>query len=199
MPRVALVFPYFRTHVPTEMLFPPLGAAALLAQLNLRQIEARIFDCTFQTFTRVARNLLAYQPDIVGLSSMILLNQNTFRFAELVHEHLPDALMIAGGPMPTLYPEYYNGAFDLVFRGEADLSFPDFCNDYFGYLASRKTLYKLDLERYPGLYSYNLDLIIDNPLIHYSQQEICNFPIPDRNGEKSQPYYFDHYHPGMPL
>jgi anaerobic magnesium-protoporphyrin IX monomethyl ester cyclase len=188
MPRVALVFPYFRTRASTEMLFPPLGAAALLAQLNLRQVEARIFDCTFQTFTRISRGLLAYQPDIVGLSSMILLNHSTFRFAELVREHLPDSLLVAGGPMPTLYPQHYSGSFDLVFRGEADLSFPDFCQDYFGYIASRKTLYKLDLGRYSGLYAHNLDVMVNNPLVHYSQQEIRNFPIPDRSGFEHTAY-----------
>ena len=47
---------------------------------------------------------------------MILLSRNTFRFAELVREHLPEALLVVGGPMPTLYPERYNGPFDLVFR-----------------------------------------------------------------------------------
>jgi anaerobic magnesium-protoporphyrin IX monomethyl ester cyclase len=188
MPKVALVFPYFRTRAPTEMLFPPLGAATLLAQLNQRYIEARIFDCTFQTFNRVAKSLLAYQPDIVGVSSMILLNTSTFRFAELVHEHLPDALLVAGGPMPTLYPERYNGAFDLIFRGEADLSFPDFCRDCFNYQTSRKTLYKLDLGRYPGLYARNLDLNLDNPVVQYSEQEIRNFPIPDRSSFEHAAY-----------
>ncbi len=188
MPRVALVFPYFRTRAPTEMLFPPLGAAALLAQLKQRQIEARIFDCTFQTFSRIAKGLLAYQPDIVGLSSMILLNQSTFRFAELVRERLPGALLVAGGPMPTLYPERYISAFDLVFRGEADISFPDFCSDYFGYMASRKALHKLDLREYPGLFSHNLDVVVDNPLIHYSQQEIGKFPIPDRSNFEHAAY-----------
>jgi len=170
------------------MLFPPLGAAALLAQLKQRQIEARIFDCTFQTFSRIAKGLLAYQPDIVGLSSMILLNQSTFRFAELVRERLPGALLVAGGPMPTLYPERYISAFDLVFRGEADISFPDFCSDYFGYMASRKALHKLDLREYPGLFSHNLDVVVDNPLIHYSQQEIGKFPIPDRSNFEHAAY-----------
>ncbi len=181
MPKVALIFPYFRTKSSTEMLFPPLGAASLLAQLNQRHIETRIFDCTFQTFSRVAKALIAYQPDIVGVSSMILLSRNTFRFAELVRRHLPEALLVVGGPMPTLYPERYNGAFDLVFRGEADLSFPDFCQDYFANQAGRKTLYKLDLAKYPGLFSRNLDVSVDNPIIHYSTQEIRNFPIPDRS------------------
>ncbi len=189
MPKVALIFPYFRTKSSTEMLFPPLGAASLLAQLSQRHIDTCIFDCTFQTFSRVSKDLIAYQPDIVGISSMILLSRNTFRFAELVRERLPEALLVVGGPMPTLYPERYAGPFDLVFRGEADLSFPDFCQDYFSQQVGRKTLYQLDLTRYPGMYARSLDLVVENPIIHYSTREIQNFPIPDRSG-------FDHasYH-----
>jgi anaerobic magnesium-protoporphyrin IX monomethyl ester cyclase len=185
MPKVALVFPYFRTRSSTEMLFAPLGIATLAAQLERRGIETRIFDCTFQSYRRVAKNLLEFRPDIVGISSMILLSRDTFRFADLLRERLPGTLLAVGGAMPTLYPERYAGRFDLVFRGESDLSFPDFCQDYFSKGATRKTLYRLDLSGYPGLNSHNLDLIVDNPLIHYSQQELRSFPIPDRGG-------FDH-------
>ncbi len=185
MPKVALIFPYFRTRSATEMLFPPLGLAHLSAQLKLRGIEARIFDCTFQKYSQVAKDVLAYQPDIAGISSMILLSRNTFRFAEFLRARLPEALLVVGGPMPTLYPEHYAGPFDLVFRGESDLSFPDFCQDYFTRQAGRKTLYRLDLGRYPGLFGRNLDLSIDNPIVHYSEAEIDRFPIPDRSG-------FDH-------
>ena len=189
MPKVALIFPYFRTRSSTEMLFPPLGAASLAAQLSQRAIETRIFDCTFQTFNRVAQDLVAYHPDIVGISSMIMLSRDTFRFAQLVRQRLPEALLVVGGPMPTLYPERYSGVFDLVFRGEADLSFPDFCQDYFTSELGLKTLYELDLGHYPGLYVRNLDVMVDNPIIHYNAQQIRSFPIPDRSG-------FDHtaYH-----
>ena len=185
MPKVALVFPYFRTRSSTEMLFLPLGVASLAAQLRQRQIETRVFDCTFQTFNKVVEKLLAYQPDIVGISSMILLNRSTFRFAEILRQYLPDTLLVAGGPMPTLYPERYLGPFDLVFRGESDLSFPQFCQDYFSNNVSWKSLYRLDLASYPGLNGHTLDLFVENPNIHYSQQTIRKFPIPDRSG-------FDH-------
>jgi hypothetical protein len=84
MPKVALLFPYFRTKASTEMLFSPLGLASLAAQLRQRDIESRILDCTFQKFNTVKKALIAYKPDIVGISSMILLSRNTFRFAELV-------------------------------------------------------------------------------------------------------------------
>ncbi len=181
MPKIALIFPYFRTRSETEMLFPPLGLANLLAQLKQRNLDARIFDCTFQTFSSVSKELLAYQPDIVGISSMVLLSQATFRFAELIHNRLPETLLVVGGPMPTLYPEHYIGAFDLVFRGESDLSFPDFCRDYLDKKLSRKTLYQLDLSLYPGLFAHSLDLVVDNRTIHYSERQINQFPIPDRS------------------
>jgi anaerobic magnesium-protoporphyrin IX monomethyl ester cyclase len=181
MHKVALIFPYIRTKASMEILFPPLGLASLAAQLRKRHIEVRILDCTFQTFTKVKNALIAYQPDIIGLSSMILLSRNTFRFAEMVRERLPEALLVSGGPMPTLYPERYAGPFDLVFRGESDLSFPDFCQDYLSQQLDRKTLYKLDLDRYPGLYGRTLDIKVDNPIINHNTKEIRSFPIPDRS------------------
>jgi anaerobic magnesium-protoporphyrin IX monomethyl ester cyclase len=181
MPKVALIFPYFRTRSATEMLFPPLGLAYLSAQLKQRDIAPRIFDCTFQAFSQVLQDQLTYQPDIVGISSMILLSRNTFRFARLLRQRLPDALLVVGGPMPTLYPEHYAGPFDLVFRGESDLSFPDFCQAYFTQKVGRKTLYQLNLARYPGLYAHTLDLFVDNPTQHYPEHAINQFPIPDRS------------------
>jgi anaerobic magnesium-protoporphyrin IX monomethyl ester cyclase len=98
---------------------------------------------------------------------------------------LPDALLVVGGPMPTLYPERYPAPFDLIFRGEADLSFPNFCQDYFTRQLGRKNIYQLDLSSYPGLYGHSLDFKVDNPLIHHTEQEIRSFPIADRSG-------FDH-------
>jgi len=185
MPKVGLLFPYFRTHSSTEMLFAPLGIATLAAQLKQDGIETRIFDCTFQNFRTVAKDLLDFQPEIVGISSMILLSRDTFRFADLLREQLPETLLVVGGAMPTLYPERYTGRFDLIFRGESDREFPEFCRDYFSRAATRKTLYQLNLAGYPGLYSHSLDLVVDNPRIHYSQGELRGFPIPDRSG-------FDH-------
>ncbi len=131
MSRVALVYPYFRTRSATELLFPPLGAASLASQLHILGIETKVFDCTFESFAEIQKKLSSYQPDIVGIYSMVTLSRSTFRVAEMVRASLPDSLLVAGGPLPTLYPERYCGSFDAVFRGEADLSFPRFCQDVF--------------------------------------------------------------------
>ena len=200
MPKVALIFPYFRTRSLTEMLFPPLGLANLTSQLRGLGIDTKIFDCTFETFRRIRKKLREYGPDIVGIYSMITMSRNTFRIAQTVREALPDCLLVAGGPLPTLYPERYAGLFDAVFRGESDLSFPRFCHDYFEQGIERnkpvtglsKRLEALvspvpeprtgagEHNSYEGLYIQKAGLEVNNPTIHYNEEELGTFPLPDR-------------------
>jgi anaerobic magnesium-protoporphyrin IX monomethyl ester cyclase len=185
MSRVALVYPYFRTRSANELLFPPLGAAGLASQLRALGIETKIFDCTFDTFGGIQKKLRAYQPDVVGIYCMVTLSRNTFRLAESVRTGLPGSLLVAGGPLPTLYPERFCAAFDVVFRGEADLSFPRFCRDFFDRKISRARLKELPLDTYEGLFIQQNDLSVGNPLVHYREEQLASFPLPDR-GE------FDH-------
>ena len=180
MSRVALVYPYFRTRSANEILFPPLGAAYLASQLHALGIETKIFDCTFDTFQGIQEKIISYQPDVVGIYTMVTLSRNTFRIAEMVKTSLPDSLLVSGGPLPTLYPEHFSGAFDVVFRGEIDLSFPRFCKDLFGLKVSRQGLRKLPLENYAGLFIKQNELQIENPTVHYSEKQLESFPLPYR-------------------
>ena len=50
MPRVALVYPYFRTKSANELLFPPLGAANLASQLHVLGIETQHIRLHFRDF-----------------------------------------------------------------------------------------------------------------------------------------------------
>src|SRR5512141_3502608 len=102
MPRVALVYPYFRTRAPTELLFAPLGVAYQAGQLRRLGIEVRIFDCTFSTFEQISESLHSYRPDIAGIYCMVTLSRHTFRIAEMIRKDLPECLLVAGGPLPTL-------------------------------------------------------------------------------------------------
>jgi radical SAM superfamily enzyme YgiQ (UPF0313 family) len=185
MSRVALVYPYFRTHSATELLFPPLGAANLASQLHALGVEASIFDCTFSDFPKIMSDLRAYQPEIVGIYSMVTLSHNTFRIAEAVRASLPEAVLAAGGPLPTLYPDRYSKVFDLVLRGEVDLSFPHFCRDLLAMGGKRQDLGTLPLESYAGLWMKLGGLETQNPTVHYPEPEMNKFPLPFREG-------FDH-------
>ena len=181
MPKIAMIFPYFRTRSINEMLFPPLGAANLAAQLRQLGIETRIFDGTFRTFKQIEKALNSYQPDMVGIYSMVTLSRNTFRMAEMIRASFPESMIVAGGPLPTLYPQHYSQQFDAVFRGEVDLSFPQFCRDFFEQGVSRQTLRELPLETYHGLFIQDHELQVVNPTIHYKEKDIELFPLPDRS------------------
>lgn len=175
------MFPYFRTRAATEMLFPPLGAATLAAQLRELAVETRVFDCTFGSFAQLRRELVSYGPDIVGIYSMVSLTHNSLRIAEMVRTSVPQALLVAGGPLPTVFPRRYAQHFDVVFRGEADVSFPRFCSDYLAQEASPTTMGDLPLDAYRGLFIPNHGLYVDNPTVHYSQSRLAAFPLPDRS------------------
>ena len=181
MSKVALVFPYFRTRAPTEMLFPPLGVATLAAQLRRLEVKTKVFDCTFITLAQLRRELDSYQPDIVGIYSMVSLTRNTLAIAEMVRTSLPDSLLVAGGPLPTVFPRRYTERFDVVFRGEADLSFPRFCLDFFAQGASRATVADLPLDTYAGLFIADGTVQVDNATAHYTESELESFPLPDRS------------------
>jgi anaerobic magnesium-protoporphyrin IX monomethyl ester cyclase len=180
MSRVALVYPYFRTHSATELLFPPLGAANLASQLGRLGIESRVFDCTFSTFDQLMADLTAYQPDLVGISSMITMSRNSFRVAEAVRAQMPESTLVAGGPLPTLYPERYSAAFDAVFRGEADLSFPRFCRDLFDGKTTLRGPDPQGLAGYDGLFVRRDGLQVDNPTVHFPEKDLDSFPLPYR-------------------
>lgn len=180
MSRVALVYPYFRTRSATELLFPPLGAAHLSSQLQRLGIESKIFDCTFSSFDDIREGLGAYRPDIVGVYSMITLSRNSMRLAEAVRADQPGSTLIAGGPLPTLYPEQYSRTFDAVFRGEADLSFPRFCRDLLDLRPSRDRMGELPLTTYDGLYLRRDGLECDNPMVHHPEKDLDTFPLPNR-------------------
>jgi anaerobic magnesium-protoporphyrin IX monomethyl ester cyclase len=179
--RVALVYPYFRTRSSHELLFPPLGVAALASQLHAIGINARIFDCTFSTLKNLQESLQSYRPDIVGIYSMVTMSRSTFRIAEVVRRDFPECLLVAGGPLPTLYPDNYSGQFDVVFRGEADLNFPRFCRDFLGWKVNRHHLDSLPLQSYTGLFIRQRTLNIDNPVMHFNENGIRAFPLPFRD------------------
>jgi anaerobic magnesium-protoporphyrin IX monomethyl ester cyclase len=180
MMQVALVYPYIRTRSQTETLFPPLGLAGLTSQLRSRQIETRVFDCTFGTLAQLRQNLLAYQPDIVGVYIMVTLSSNAERVASMVRKELPNSLIIAGGPLPTLYPERFSRSFDFVFQGEADLSFPQFCSDVSQTAGLPADMSQLPLPTYAGLFIDRDGIRLQNPYAHHTEAELEGFPLPDR-------------------
>jgi anaerobic magnesium-protoporphyrin IX monomethyl ester cyclase len=186
---VALVYPYQRTNAPNQQLFPPLGIASLAGQMKAMNVDVRQHDCTFRTLDGIVDDISRQEADIVGIYVMATLSRTAFSLLGKIKEALPDALTVAGGPLPTLYPERFAGRFDLVFRGEADLSFPSFCRDHLD-LADRGDWDRsLDLYGYPGLCRYHGGDLITNPTADLSQEAYDSLPLPDRSGIDHSAYH----------
>jgi anaerobic magnesium-protoporphyrin IX monomethyl ester cyclase len=186
IPGVALVYPYFRSKDPVEKLFPPLGIAYLASQLKERGIPVTVVDCTFVTFNEAVDRIAESRPAIIGISIMVTMSRNAFELLAGLRERLPDTFFIAGGPLPTVNPAMFADKFDGVFRGEGDVTFPRFCQDYLSSGSSPRDLKMQDPASYPGLSLGGCGRVRASPPVHNSSEILDRLPLPDRSG-------FDHH------
>jgi anaerobic magnesium-protoporphyrin IX monomethyl ester cyclase len=184
---VALIYPYFLEEQPVEeeKLFPPLSVAYLSSQLKERSVPVSVHDGTFHSPQEVIRNVAQEVPAIVSIYLMITMVQNGSYLLDSLRKLLPDTLFITGGPLPSLYPERFAGAFDIVFRGEGDLTVARFCDEYRNSGCTPADLSALDLSLYPGIYQHRGNRVISAPPVHHSVAVIEALPLPDRSS-------FDH-------
>ena len=187
-PEVALIYPYFRTFADIQQLFQPLGIACLGAEIKNLGIPIIQYDCTFEEYDNVIDAVVKQDPSIVGIYTMITLSRNTFRMLTRLREKLPHTLFISGGPLPTLYPDLFAKEFDIVFRGESDISFPMFCKDYLENPLKKQVLKIMTLDRYPGIYIYGNGRKVDVAPKHLTEKEIGKLQIADRSFARHKKY-----------
>ena len=182
--KVLLVYPYFYTDAKKSQIFPPVGISILSALLKKNGIDVMILDCTFQTTEGAIKKAQECKPDITGIYVMTTLAKNALMLLGKLRELNPESIYVAGGPLPTLYPEKFARIFDYVFRGEAAKSFPAFCGDYFNAADRVEFTKNIDPSMYPGIYSFKTGFI-ESPAAHLTKEEIDACPLPDRES-------FDH-------
>jgi len=89
--------------------------------------EPRLCDMSFsrKPFSLLEGMLLKHRPDIVGISALTPQLTDAAETSAIVRRVAPGALLIAGGPHPTVMPEdtLERLGVDLVLRGEAETSF----------------------------------------------------------------------------
>jgi len=187
MSDVVLVHPYHLTATRHAEPFHPLGLAQLAALLRERGIGVAVADGTFASPAELVETICAHRPRVVGVYVMVTLLDNALRLAAELRRRLPRAALVCGGPLPTLRPERFAGAFDLVFRGEASRSFPAFCRRWLDAGADPR-----DLDAFvaatplPGLHRRGTHgLVASPPPESLSERALGALPAPDRDG-------FDH-------
>lgn len=133
----------------TNEVQPPLGLGYIAS--TVRNHDVKILDCIQKNWK--ANEFREYIEnndfDIVGIQCYTV-DMNTVRdFSKIIKEIIPNALVIVGGPQPTLDPVgtlNYLTDVDYLFIGEAEISFPRFIS-----LVSKNKLNKNNLKKIPGI------------------------------------------------
>jgi len=112
MVRVTLVYPFFQPKKDNSLFrFPPLGLGYIAASLRQHGISVELVDCTFLNREEAIEKVKRSKPDIIGFYSMFSMKKTSLELAKLLRDDCD--LLVVGGPLPTLDPTDYLGAFDL--------------------------------------------------------------------------------------
>ncbi len=115
-----LVFPYFFDGRSRHWQFPPLGIGYIASYARERGYRVKILDCTFITQEEAERRIRNERARVVGIYSMLSMVSSAKRLASVARE--TSELVIAGGPMPSAYPNMFLGVFDAVVQGEGEIT-----------------------------------------------------------------------------
>ncbi|MHC1718643.1 MAG: radical SAM protein [Acidaminococcaceae bacterium] len=187
MKRVLLVYPYFYNGVKKDQLFTPIGIGLLSAMLKQNGIDVMTLDCTFLTMEEAIKIAQEYKSDITGIYIMTTFTKNALELIEKFREVNPTSIYAAGGPLPTLYPSKFAEKFDYVFKGEAAISFPNFCRDYLTASSRAEFINNIEPLKYAGIYSTKMGFV-ESPVMHLTKKEIDECPLPDRAGFNHEKY-----------
>ena len=129
MTDVVLIYPYFRPpRDRSPFRFPPLGLGYIASNLRNHGLSVRIIDCTFKSEDSAVRTVRNLNPSIIGIYSMFSMSAAAFRLASLLRDDCD--LLVAGGPLPTIFSEDYLKAFDVVCIGEGEETMLELAETY---------------------------------------------------------------------
>ncbi|MGC8940132.1 MAG: B12-binding domain-containing radical SAM protein [Candidatus Bathyarchaeia archaeon] len=127
--RVCLISPPYMSAVTSVVgtSSPPLGLAYLASTIRnkceVKVVDANILDYGLED---VKRELKAFQPDVVGITSTTPSIYEAYRVAEAAKDVREDCVVVLGGPHVTFLPEETLtecGNADVIVRGEGEETF----------------------------------------------------------------------------
>ena len=121
--KVALYVP----PIPDENTTPQLGPLYLLGVLERAGFDGRLFDARIDR--RAFLKLLAFEPDLVGVSAVTPGYLGGLRAASRLKQHRPEVPVVFGGPHPSSLPQEVASVpvVDYVLTGESEQTFLDLC------------------------------------------------------------------------
>jgi radical SAM superfamily enzyme YgiQ (UPF0313 family) len=100
----------------------PVALTAIAAAVPEHQV--RVIDLRLEPEDALARELAAFQPHVVGTTSMTTDVYQALAVLRMARQILPDALTVVGGHAPTLAPKEFEQPWvDVIVQGEGELTF----------------------------------------------------------------------------
>jgi anaerobic magnesium-protoporphyrin IX monomethyl ester cyclase len=101
--RIALVNPPFLPGVMRHPPNVPIGLAYLAAVAEKNGHVVKVIDClpVDMSYDEMKRQVVAFEPDIVGITSMTSTSQSALEASRILKDSCPEALTVLGGPHVT--------------------------------------------------------------------------------------------------
>jgi anaerobic magnesium-protoporphyrin IX monomethyl ester cyclase len=163
---------------------PPLGLMYVESYLkNISDIKVKIFN--FQSpgnpsLNDFKKELLGFQPRIVGITAMTLFWYDVLQTAKIVKGIIPNSMVVIGGNHIYVYPEetLLHKEIDVIVHGEGEVTFSELVKN----IQSGK-----ELEEIQGIwYKFNGQIIKNPP--RKKESNLDQFPFPDHKNFNFQKY-----------
>ena len=129
MSKVLLIYPYFRPPRDRSVFrFPPLGISYIASSLIGAGYEVQLLDCTFIAKPDALIQAHSSGSDVVGLYCMVTMLEDCLWFARQLRSSA--RLMVVGGPLPTCDPHPFLDDFDVIVRGEGEITMRELLHAY---------------------------------------------------------------------
>ena len=171
--------------------FPPLNLLYLGTMARKHGHEVRI-TTDQETADQVADAIRQFRPELIGVTFMTLGVPRLRAFLEMIEQAAPEAVVVTGGYHSSLFPEEILREYPqvrAVFAGEAERTFPQFCD-----AAATGCLDEKSLARIPGICFRGLDggIISTGPAPVIEDLDELPFPEFDLI-----PGFFERFHPAL--
>lgn len=146
--RIAFInpYPYYAKGTNEATLYPPLGLAYLSAVLEKYNIECKIIEASAYQLTPedVYRQVRAFKPDAVGITSNIVTARAAIELGIGVKKRFPHQLLLFGGPYATAEDGHIlkQTHADVVVRGEGETTIIDFVRNVRDFSAVKGISYR---------------------------------------------------------
>ncbi|MCL2050370.1 MAG: B12-binding domain-containing radical SAM protein [Lachnospiraceae bacterium] len=123
--RVLLLAPYPDMKNIAATQYPPLGLLYIAGAIkdivdDLKVLDANILKLSID---ETVKKIRSFSPDVIGISINIVTARVAKKIAIELSKIMPKLKLVAGGPLPTLFPNDWLELFNAVIAGEGELPF----------------------------------------------------------------------------